>query len=32
VPFFVDHPFLYLIQDDNTGTILFMGRVENPAD
>jgi serpin B len=32
VPFFADHPFLYLIRDDNTGTILFMGRVENPTD
>jgi len=31
VPFFADHPFLYLIIDNNTGTILFMGRVENPT-
>ena len=27
----VDHPFIFFIQDNPTGTILFLGRVENPA-
>ena len=31
VPFIADHPFLFLIQDDESGTILFMGRVSNPS-
>ncbi|MFY9800630.1 MAG: serpin family protein [Methanoregula sp.] len=29
--FRADHPFLFLIQDDETGTVLFIGRVVNPA-
>ncbi|MCK9590477.1 MAG: serpin family protein [Methanoregula sp.] len=29
--FRADHPFLFLIQDDETETILFIGRVVNPA-
>ena len=29
--FRADHPFLYFILDDQTGSILFMGRVANPT-
>jgi len=28
--FKADHPFLFLIRDHKTGTMLFLGRVENP--
>lgn len=28
--FRADHPFIFIIQDDSTGNILFIGRVANP--
>ena len=32
IPVFrADHPFLYMIRDVKTGTILFVGRVSEPS-
>lgn len=30
IPFIVDHPFIFMIVDKQTNTILFMGRVNDP--
>jgi len=31
VPFIADHPFIYVIRSDQTGDILFIGRVTDPT-
>lgn len=31
IPFIADHPFLFLILDDKSETILFVGRVSDPS-
>jgi len=30
--FRADHPFFYIIKDNQTGSILFMGRLKRPAE
>ena len=30
--FRADHPFIFIIQQNDTGNILFMGRVDNPSE
>ena len=29
--FVADHPFIFIVQDDESGTILFMGRLSDPT-
>ena len=32
INFIADHPFIFLIQDNETGNILFFGKVKNPKE
>jgi len=31
MPFYADHPFLFVLRDDLTGAVLFVGRVTDPS-
>jgi len=31
VQFHINQPFLYFIQEDTTGAVLFMGRIDDPS-
>jgi serine protease inhibitor len=31
VQFHINKPFLYLIREGSTGTVLFMGRIDDPS-
>lgn len=30
--FHANHPFVFYIEDESTGTILYIGKVQNPLD
>ena len=30
--FYADHPFIFLIRENSTGSLLFLGRVVDPTD
>ena len=32
IDFVADHPFLFLIREDKTGTVLFVGQIKDPSN